>query len=44
MASAILPPLSTTMDVEKVIPEHMEEAQSGVFLDDREEYDFLLSK
>lgn len=32
------------MDIEKEIPEHMEEAHSGVFLDDREEYDYLSSK
>jgi hypothetical protein len=32
------------MDLEKELPDHTEEAQSGVFLDDREEYDYLLSK
>ncbi|CAI7674633.1 unnamed protein product [Penicillium manginii] len=32
------------MDLEKELPDHTEEAQSGVFLDDREEYDYFLSK
>lgn len=32
------------MDLEKEPPEHTEEARSVVFLDDREEYDYLSSK